>query len=244
MEKNLKIKLDKKFSLYGRLNGSLNKPLFIMVHGLPGDIYGSFYEKATSWFIQHGFASFRFNLYGWQKDARQLIDCTLKTHAADLDMVVRYFRKRGVKKICVAGHSFGGSTILLSPEQNFDAVALWDPSFDISFTKTKYGYPGGRYIKALNGYFMRWGTNVIIGKEMAKEADRLVWKHLTKNFYVPLKIIAADKGVLLPGARQYFKTAHPPKSLTVIKGATHHFDDRDDMQENVFKLSKNWFDKF
>ena len=135
MEREIKIKVSKKFFVRGRLSGSLPQPLFIVVHGLPGSIYDGLHERATRWFAKQGFASFRFNLYDWQKDARQLIDCTLKTHAADLDAIIRYFRKRGVKKIYVAGHSFGGPTIFLSRDQDFDAAVLWDPSFAISFAK-------------------------------------------------------------------------------------------------------------
>lgn len=244
MEKNLRIKLDKRFALYGRLHGGPDKPLFIMVHGLPGDTYDSFCVAATNWFAKHGYATFRFDLYGWRKDARQLVDCTLATHAADIDAVVRYFRKNGVKKICIAGHSFGGPSILLSRDQDFDAVALWDPSYDVSFTKTKYGFPGGTFVKALNGYFMRWGANVIIGKAMAKEADSLAWGGLTKNFGAPLKIFAAEKGVLVKGAKKYFASAHEPKELEIVKGATHYFDDADGMQERLFARTRKWFHGF
>jgi len=244
MEKNLRIKLNKRYALYGRLNGSLSRPLFITVHGLPGDFREGFHEHAARWFAEKGYASFRFNLYSYEKDARQLKDCTLKTHAADLDAVVRYFRKRGVKKIFVAGHSYGCPAILLSQKQDFDAVALWDPSFNISFTRTSYDSPPGKYIKALNGYFMRWGVGVIIGKQMAKEADTLAWPDLSKNFRAPLKIIVAGNGVLLRGAKLYFKKAQKPKEFAIIKGATHYFDDRKGMQERVFRLSEQWFRKF
>lgn len=244
MEKELKIPLGKGKALYGRFNGSLRQSLFITVHGLPGDVYEGLHERACYWFSKQGYASFRFNLYGWQKDARQLIDSTLKTHAADLDAVVRYFKKRGVKRIYVAGHSYGGPTILLSKEQKFDAAVLWDPSFDISFTREKYGFPGGTYIKALNGYFMKWGANVIIGKAMAKEADTLRWADLPKKFHVPVKMFAAAKGVLVEGCKTYFENANEPKDMEVIKGATHYFDDQEKMQERVFELSKKWFQKF
>jgi alpha-beta hydrolase superfamily lysophospholipase len=244
MEKDLRINLDKKHVVYGRLRGSLKRPLFMTVHGLPGDFREGLHEQAARWFAKRGFAAFRFNLYDWQKHARQLTDCTLQTHANDLDAVIRYFRRRGVKKIFVAGHSYGGPAILLSREQDFNAAALWDPSFKIFFTKKCYGYPAGTYVKALNGYVMKWGVDVIIGKAMAEEANRLPWTELTKNFHAPLKIISAEKGVLVPGAKQYFKTANAPKSLTVLKGATHYFDDKDGMRENVFKISKQWFDAF
>lgn len=172
------------------------------------------------------------------------MDSTLKTHAADIDAVVRYFKKRGVRKVFIAGHSFGGPSILLSKEQKFDAAVLWDPSYKISFAKVCYGFAPGKYIKAVNGYFMRWGVNVIIGKKMAKEADALNWADLPKKFHVPLKIIAAAKGVLVPGAKTYFANANEPKELEILKGATHYFDDQDKMQELVFERTKKWFQKF
>ncbi len=244
MEKELIIPVEKGVSIYGRLNGSLKgKPLFIMVHGLGVSTTEGLYERAAEWFAKEGYASFRFNLYGWQKDARQLIDCTLETHVADLDMVVRYFRNQGVQTIFVAGHSFGGPTILCSKEQAFDAAVLWDPSYDLSFTKTKYGFPGGKFVKELGGYLMRWGVTTVVGEKMAKEVDALPWKTLTKEFFAPLKIIVAEKGVLVKGANAYFKTANKPKELAIMKGATHYFDDKEGMQEKLFELTKKWFEK-
>lgn len=241
MERNIKIRLSKKFNLYGKISGSPTKPLFIVVHGLPGEMDEGFYENSIRWFAQYGYATFRFNFYGWQKDARQLMHCTLKRHAADLDIVIRYFRKKGFQKIFVAGHSYGGPAILLSKEQDFDAVALWDPSYQISFIKKRYGLPGGKYIETLDGYLMRWGVNVIIGRRMAKEAETLAWENIARNFHTPLKIIAAEKGVLVSGARHYFKTANNPKSFVIIKEATHYFNDREGTQEKVFKESESWF---
>ena len=41
----------------------------------------------------------------------------------------------------------------------------------------------------------------------------------------PLKIIAAGKGILVKGSRDYFKVAREPKELSIIKGATHCFDE-------------------
>jgi dienelactone hydrolase len=244
MEKDLNIKVDARYRVYGRLAGSLKHPVIVIVHGLPCSIYEGLYEDAAQWFASHGYAVYRFNLYSWQKDARQLIDCTLKTHADDLDAVIRYFRKRKVQKTFVAGHSFGAPTILTSQEQRFDAAALWDGSFDISFVKEKYGQPGGKFIRQLNGYFMRWGSNVIIGRAMAYEIDQIRWDELTKNFHKPLNIIAAGKGILVKGANKYFAAAREPKSIQIIKGATHFFDDTPNIRIKLFRATKHWFDKF
>lgn len=243
IEKNIKIKLSTEFSLYGKFSGSFNQPLFIIVHGLPGNMDEEFYYSATRWFRKREFSTFRFNLYGYQKDARQLMNCSLKTHSDDLDVVIQYFRKRSVKKIFIAGHSFGGLTILNSQKQNFDGVALWDPSYKISFIKTKYGIPGGEYIKEINGYLMKWGVNVIIGKEMAEEIDLLQWNSITKKFKAPFNIIIAEKGAL-KGAKKYLNDVKTKTDLKIIKGATHYFNDQEKMQEIVFKTSEKWFRRF
>jgi len=245
MEKQLKIKVSKKHYTYGKLSGKPTQPLFIVVHGLPGNMDESLYTDATRWFGKHGFATFRFNLYDWQKGARQLIDSTLETHASDIDAIVTYFRKQGFKKIFIAGHSYGGPSILLSKEQDFDGVALWDPSYRSSFAKTKYGAPHGRYIKELKGYFMpTWGVNVVIGKGMSDEADTLNWNSLTSNFKAPLFIATAGKGVLKKGHQIYIRKANSPKKQMIIPGATHYFSDTPKIQEGLFKATHAWFKKF
>ena len=243
MEKDLKIKLSKRFSVYGKFSGSFKQPLFITVHGLPGNMDEELYCSATSWFSRHGFSTFRFNLYSHQKDARQLMNCTLKTHSADFDAVVRYFRKRGMRKVFIAGHSFGGLTILYSRNQDFDGAVLWDPSYKISFTKKAYGLPGGKYVKGINGYLMKWGVNVVVGKAMAEEIDSLPWDSIAKNFKAPVKIILAGNGMLRK-ARKYLNGVKTEKDLLVVKGATHYFNDQERMRERVFKASEVWFRKF
>lgn len=243
MEKKLKIKVSEKEYVYGRLSGTSRQPLFVIVHGFLETMDGDFYLNATRYFAKQGYATFRFNLYGGEKNARQMIDTTLKINASDIDAVVRYFRRNKFQKIFIAGHSYGGTGILLSSEQNFDGAVLWDPSYKMSFTKTEHGLPPIKYIKEAKGYLMNWGINLIVGKPIVEEADIINWNNLTNNFHVPLKIIVAGKGVLVKGAKHYFKTANKPKDLTVIKNATHYFNDTEDMREKIFKISNDWFGK-
>jgi dienelactone hydrolase len=182
-------------------------------------------------------------LYDWHKDACQLIDCTLSIHAKDLDAVVDDFCRKGFKKIYVAGHSFGGPMILLSKKQKFDAAVLWDPSYDVSFTRKKYGVAGGKYVKSLDGYFMRWWANVVLSRRMVREVDELDWDSLTPAFRVPLKVVTTGKGVLVDGCRRYIAQAHAPKHLEIIRGATHYFDDTPIIQHRLFKATQTWFEK-
>ncbi len=243
MEKTLKIKISPENYLYGKFQGSLTRPLFIVLHGMPGSMDEEFYRKATEFFWKRGFSTFRFNFYGGERDSRQLMDCTLETHAHDLDVVVRHFRKKGTKRIFVAGHSFGGLVTLLSEEQRFDAAVLWDPSYKISFTRGNYGVPAARYVRELNGYLTREGVNYIVGKAMVGTLDNLKWDRLTENFNVPLKLVLAGNNVLKK-ARNYLKAVKGKKDVVIIPGATHYFNDRKGMQEKIFRISEAWFRKF
>jgi len=243
MEKEIKIKTADRQYIYGRLTGSSRQPLFIAVHGLAGSMDEDIIVSAARWFAKQGYATFRFNLYGAEKNARQLMNITLETHTFDVDKVVQHFRKRGFEKIFIAGHSYAGPSILLSKEQDFDGVALWDPSYKVSFTKKQVGVLPAVYVKEVKGYALQWGTNFILSEEMVDEANSLKWDSLTKDFSAPLKIIVAEKGYLVKGGEQYFKMANKPKSLTILRGATHYFNDTEGMREKLFALTDAWFKK-
>lgn len=242
-EKNIKIKLTDGHYLYGKFSGSFSDPLFIVLHGLSGDMDEEFYSSAVSWFQKQKYATFRFNFYGFQKNARQLMDSTIKQQSSDLDAVVKYFRKKGVKIVYIAGHSFAGPIILSSEKQDFDAVTLWDPTYKISFIKSTPGFPSGKYLKEVDGYAMHWGVNIIISKSMAKEVDSFPWTTITKNFTAPLKIIIAGNGEL-KGSKNYLNSLKTKKQCIAIKGATHYFNDSLKTRETLFKSTNSWFKRF
>src|ERR1700722_40745 len=112
MEKELKIKTPDGKMIYGILRGSLSKPLIIHVHGLAGNMNEAMHYNAARYFEKHGFSSFRFNLYSWEKGGRKLHECTFSTHGKDIDTVLKYLESRGARKIFVVGHSYGWPSIL------------------------------------------------------------------------------------------------------------------------------------
>lgn len=242
MEREIKIKTKDRTIIYGMLRGSLRRPVIVFVHGLLGSMHRHTYFNGARYFEKHGFSSFRFNLYDWRKGARKLHECTLKTHADDLDYVIEYLRKRGAKKVFVVGHSYGGPTIMMSKKKVYDAAVFWDSSYGklITFQKRT------RYVKSLHGYVVRWSYDVVIGSKMIKEANTFTGKKseaLMRNMRVPVKIIVAGNGMLVEGGRAYFKAAHPPKAFVVIKGADHSFN-REGNEEALFRETLDWLRKW
>ena len=240
MEELIKIPTSNNQNIYGRLRGSLNKTVIVFVHGLGGLMDQHIYYNGARFFEENGISSFRFNLYGWEKDARKLTECTLKTHSYDLDRVITYFRKGSAKKIIVVGHSFGGPTILLSKNKDFDVIVLWDPS---------YGYPYSfekvEYVKALNMYKATWNFEALISKEMLQEAKTLKDREdkVMSKIAIPIKIINGEDSFLAWAGEKYFKLANKPKERVVIKGAGHTFDE-DGVEEKLLQETLEWIKKY
>jgi len=226
--------------IYGILRGGFDKPLLIFVHGFTGDMNKHLFFNAARFFEKKGFSTFRFNLYDWRKGARKLNECTLSLHGKDLDTVVDYFRKKGVKKIFVAGHSFGGVTVLLSQGQGFDAAILWDSSGD------KDVHLKAKYVKEIGKYLFEdgWAVNFTIGKAMYEENNKkLVPTELIKKIKVPIKVIIASAGEMTEEGKKLFNAAKKPKDIAAIEGATHNFDE-DGAEEKLFEETYSWIKLF
>ncbi len=241
MEKEIKIPVAKKKYIYGRLRGQLTKPLVVFVHGLTGNMDEHVFYNGARYFEKHGFACFRFNFYQSAKDARKLDQCSLKTQAHDLNLVVKYFFKKGVKKIFMVGHSYGGPTILLSKSENYQAIVLWDPSYN-----PKEVFAKAKHVKEFNNYILKWGYGFIIGQKMfieAKKTSEKQSKQMIKNVYKPIKIICAGREKRVASARKYYSVANQPKDLVIIKNAGHCFNE-DGAEDKLFKQTFSWFKKY
>jgi len=241
MEKEIKIPISKNKYIYGCLRGQLTKPLIIFIHGLTGHMNEHIFYNGARYFEKQGFSSFRFNLYDYQPDARKMKQCDLQIHANDLDLVIKYFRRKKVKKIFVVGHSYGGPTILLSKDKDYDGIILWDPTYNPKklFKKLKL-------VKELNAYIMNWEYGIIVGKKMFDEAKIIDGKKISemvKKIYVPVKIICAGDGILVKKGKGYYSVANEPKSIVVIKNASHCFNE-DGVENKLFKQTLIWFKKY
>lgn len=217
----------------------MKNPLIVFVHGLGGHKDEHIYFNGARYFEKQGYTTFRFDLYRYKKDARKLQDCTLSTHAQDLDNVVRYFRNKKVKTVFVVGHSFGGPTILLSKQKDFDKIVLWDPSINPKNLEKDV-----KYIKDFDAYYVDWGAAVIIGKRMVEEGKLIKPLLLIRQIHVPIKLIFAGKGELKERDwKRYFDNANQPKATTVIPNASHNFNE-DGTEEKLFEETLSFIKNF
>ncbi len=225
----------------GVLRGTWDQPLVILIHGLACDNRGLLPFLLARLFHEHGFATLRVNMYDRTADTRDMVDCTMETHAEDLSRIVAYVRKQHSPQIFAVGHSYGGLTIL-SSNAELDGAVLLDPShFKCSMeldeslkpkrkemTQTVIAYEDGA------GYI----DPLLMVRERKRKAT-LAEETLAKKAY-PLLFVAAENCTLLPYIQKYYQVANQPKKLYVAKGASHDLTDTDEIMLNVFQQTLAW----
>lgn len=226
MEKifNLKSKDGKNIRSIHTTDKRKNSSVVVFIHGLTGHPNEHIYYNAARSFPSKGLDTFRFALYWWEKNNRRLEECSILTHAQDLNKVLQHLRPQ-YKSVTVVGHSLGSPAILRADNNLFDRVVLWDPSYlekgirhelkEITVNKTKYWLSHDQF-------------SYLLSREMINEWE---WFNgvneltLISELDKPLAIIAADKGILKKGSRAYDKAHRGDKKLTLIENATHCFDE-------------------
>jgi len=208
-----------------------------MVRGLADHKNVSQFYSAARSFEKAGFDSFRFDLYSWESDARNLIDCDINTHSFDVNKVVEYFKK-DYNKIFLLGHSLGASSVIYS-NQDVDAIVFWDSSFKMTDTAKEFF----SFNKELDCYIATWGTSNLISKKMLHQ-----WQNFNEDEYVsmiskPAKFIFAGDGVLKDLWKPYLEKIPVAHEEVVIEGATHCFEE-DGKFEILFAQTISWFEKF
>lgn len=214
----------------------------VIVHGLTSYIHEALYEDARRYFNRKGYSVFRPELYGWEKDARDLKDCTLQVHGQDLDKLLVYLRKQNHKTIFMIGHSYGCPSVMCTSEP-FSKAVMWDGTYvgmPLSFLGNMKRLPTQKLSIDSSG------MGLILGDEMIKEAVKLKgstgWIGRLKY---PTKFIYAGEGVLYS-----YRSMQQKRLLDfgiecatqLMPGADHNFTD-DKVKDKLFKASYNWFSK-
>lgn len=242
MEENLKIKTKDNHIIYGTLKNPRKntKKIVMFVHGMTGNSNEHIFFNSAKEFAKQGIATFRFDLYSWKLKARTFDECTVKTHAEDINRVREYLNKKGFEDISIVGHSLGAPCILLSDTKHFNSIVFWDPVSEDWF---RHNWEKS-YNKSLKKYILDWGVRHICGREMIEDKDDIPSLYeITANLNKPLLIIVAEKGALISGCKKYFNAANKPKKLVGIQDATHCFDE-EGAEERLIKATIKWVSQF
>ena len=250
MEQRWALKTDDGFVIHGLKNVSdqaappARRAIFIC-HGLTGHMY-EYAIKCAADHFQNDFDVYRFNFYDGEEGARSLIDCTIQTHADDLNRVLDKFGG-GYDQIYLIGHSYGGPTIMLANPDHIMAVSLWDPSYDLRQIQQEFSE---RYIEHLDYYVVNWGTSYLISKDMYNEAGQLdqnACADLAQKFNAPVQVIHAGNGLYCTQPQSYHSYGKAENIALnqrhIVPGTEHCFYEGDSCKELLSK-TEQWFKGF
>lgn len=227
----------------GILRGSLDQPLAVMMHGRPGNGNALLQYLGARYLHEHGIASLRLFMYDFEPQTRNLLDCTLQTHADDFDTVVAYLREQKVPHIFGIGHSYGGITILKSTAK-LDGAVLWDPTHGSWWAEGRDALSAKMYpLETVGKYVI--GTAgpcyVDCSVEGAAYDQRMGdTTHWASGKGYPLSVISAGEGKLTDLGARYIEAAEPPKQQITIPGAHHSFNDSDEVVQQLFSATATW----
>lgn len=231
----------------GILRGELTQPLVVMMHGRPSDGNHRLQYLGARYLYEHGFSSLRLFMYDFEPNTRNLLNCTLQTHADDFDAVIRYVRNQAVPKVFGVGHSYGGITVLKAKEK-LDGAVLWEPTHgliwhDEAYQKEEAQTAPEKIIDDFNIGLA--GPGYVEPHRMVKEDNELKdnSKWAARKSY-PLKFIAAPGGVLKDYIKLYAEVADEPKAYVEISGAGHSFDESDDIMLQLFVETVSWLERY
>lgn len=243
MEQKWVIDTPDNHKIYGIKNysGQPTKKAIFMVHGLTGHMNEYAFKRAADYFLTE-FDVYRFNLYDGEEGGRCLENCTIQTHANDLNTVLHHF-SAAYDNIFLVGHSYGGPTIMLAAPDRITAVSLWDPSFDLHTIQKAFSasyVPYGEY------YMLKWGVTSLISKAMYEEADRMdeaACIDLSRKFKAPIQVITAADGYFNNKLLSYHSHGPEGSIREFIAGTVHSFHESNTCDILLYQ-TKDWFLKY
>lgn len=223
------------------------KSAVIYANGYP-DNYLDFHLPiaAARSLCDNGFAALRFNPRGRYPSKGSLLKHGgIISQAKDTENAIKFMKKMGFKKIGLVGHSLGGAASITADKSQVNAIVLWDPSHASLLKKYFATKPILRAIKK-QGYYIDYRDDSLLGSTFVNETLKyeLIWKkRLLDKSLPPVLFITGGKSVLLKYVKTYYSTTKGTKSLKVIKGAGHTFDDSEH-EKLLLKHTVGWLKKY
>lgn len=218
-----------------------NDKVVIYVHGLGGSQYDYAAIRMAYTLPAKGYDIIRINLYWYGDKTRSLIDCTFKIHGADINTVAQHFRKE-YKKLFIAGHSYGGPSIMESNTSLSDAISLWDPTFipAQSIQRNEFKKYNNLYLD-LTGHTMIRSKDFI---DAAKNYTRDYAVELAQGCKTPMQVIyAGENPYWLPIGESFHSHVQALKDEKIVKNGGHAFIEKG-ATATLLRYTRQWFDKF
>lgn len=237
------------FTIYGRINRAharVATRAVVLCHGLTGHINEHHFQEAKRFFAARGYDVIRFSFYSEEENARQIVDCSVAVHVSDLRIVLAHFALQ-YEKLFVAGHSYGGLTVLMANPENVAAASFWDASY-VAAGENPLWEKYWQYDEAQDTCLIIWPPiSAVVGKNFYNERKSFTRKFLddyAESFVAPAQVLAAGAySENIPNQKTLFDCLASEKEFYLISGATHVFVEGDTVFD-LLEKTYQWFERF
>lgn len=232
-------------TIHGRLREVEGAPIVVFVHCLTANKNTTEYYVGARFLEEAGYATYRFGLYGWEDDARRLLECTVDTHADDLDLVISTLKDRFPGRPVVAiGHSLGGMTIMSSKARGYDAVVLWEPTHADCWDERELADEYTKWEPALGLYRYIGGVDELVSREYLESYRFRDCDSLAEDFPVPMLTIlgGTDGKARNPAMARYHERTPSQSDLQILDGVDHALYEGESLTR-VLDVTAAWLGK-
>ncbi len=237
MQNSVKILTKDNKYIYGILNQSstADSKVVIFVHGFTGDANEHQYFNAVPYFNTKGFATFRFNFYGRQPDARKTSEVSLMNHINDTRAVIDHLSSQ-FDEIYLVGHSLGACVVSLVDKTNVKRIVLWDPANGFASPQEK----GMVFNSDLNAYICDYKMEILFGKDLIEEWIKITIEKQIESFVVPTKIVFAGNYNKYDQWKEHLSSIKALNNHYIVQGASHEFVE-EGTSSVLFEETYKWF---
>lgn len=236
------------FTIYGRINRAeqASGKAAVFCHGLTCSMNDHHLQAAKRYFAAHGYDAILFNFYGGEDDARRVEGCSVAVHVADLNLILEHFAPL-YEKIFVAGHSYGGLTVLSANPSRAAAVSLWDATF-VPSDKDPWAQ-FWVHDKTLDTCIANWPPlRIILGKKVYEEKMAVFTRdgleNIAQAFTRPAQVLAAGGFEMNLGhQRALYDSVRSEKAFYAVPGAGHMFSEGDTVFD-LLETTYQWFERY
>jgi alpha/beta superfamily hydrolase len=209
-------------------------PVVVFVHGLAGHMREKHLQYCAYSAVEAGYTALRLNLYGAEPDARDLIECTVDTHVADVTHVLQQIRSSG-RKIGVVAHSLGALVLQRIDRSLFDVAVLQDP-VDVQ-TEDFSQWSDVRFNHDTGNWDLLFATDLAVTGRFSDSW----WKSEPDHHDLerPVRVICAGASDLQAECDRYVQAQSADADLVTVDGADHTFNSRE-YREALFTSTTDW----
>lgn len=218
--------------------------IIIAIHGyITTRKYGI--KRITDTLAENGFDCIRFDLSGCGESQGNHAEKTITSWSEDTEVVVKYAKKLGYKKIALLGSSLGANCALnVALQQKIDNLCLTSPGIDYYNKKIKVNgkkylenWRKERYIELTNNKGVKWRSNY----SFIEDAKKHQYSGKLKNLKSKTLILygSLDNEVMIESLKKLAKEL-PNKKIKQIKNADHSLKINGDDTKGT-NIIKQWF---